>query len=58
MKTKSTNIFIMKITRGAVFFDLGASIGNFSLFSAAHGLKTYAFNRPEEFRGARTKSES
>jgi FkbM family methyltransferase len=35
--------YIMKIPRGAVFFDLGASIGNFSLFSAAHGLKTYAF---------------
>jgi FkbM family methyltransferase len=35
--------YILKIPRGAVFFDLGASIGNFSLFSAAHGLKTYAF---------------
>jgi FkbM family methyltransferase len=35
--------YIMKIPRGAVFFDLGASIGNFSLFSAARGLKTYAF---------------
>jgi FkbM family methyltransferase len=36
-------VYIMKIPRGAVFFDLGASIGNFSLFSAARGLKTYAF---------------
>ena len=35
--------YIMKMPEGAVFFDLGASIGNFSLFSAAHGLKTYAF---------------
>jgi FkbM family methyltransferase len=35
--------YIMKLPEGAVFFDLGASIGNFSLFSAAHGLKTYAF---------------
>jgi FkbM family methyltransferase len=35
--------YIMKMPLGAVFFDLGASIGNFSLFSAAHGLKTYAF---------------
>ena len=35
--------YIMKLPEGAVFFDLGASIGNFSLFAAAHGLKTYAF---------------
>jgi len=35
--------YIMRIPRGADFFDLGASIGNFSLFSAAHGLRTYAF---------------
>ena len=35
--------YILRIPRGADFFDLGASIGNFSLFSAAHGLKTYAF---------------
>jgi FkbM family methyltransferase len=35
--------YIAKMPEGAVFFDLGASIGNFSLFSAAHGLKTYAF---------------
>jgi FkbM family methyltransferase len=35
--------YIMKLPEGAVFFDLGASIGNFSLFSAAHGLKTYDF---------------
>jgi|HubBroStandDraft_6_1064221.scaffolds.fasta_scaffold110717_1 FkbM family methyltransferase len=35
--------YIMKLPKGAVFFDLGASIGNFSLFSAAHGLKTYSF---------------
>jgi FkbM family methyltransferase len=35
--------YIMKMPEGTVFFDLGASIGNFSLFSAAHGLKTYAF---------------
>jgi FkbM family methyltransferase len=35
--------YIMKMPEDAVFFDLGASIGNFSLFSAAHGLKTYAF---------------
>jgi FkbM family methyltransferase len=35
--------YIMKMPEGAVFFDLGASIGNFSLFSAARGLKTYAF---------------
>ena len=35
--------YIMKMPEGAVFFDLGASIGNFSLFSAAHGLQTYAF---------------
>ena len=35
--------YIMKLPEGTVFFDLGASIGNFSLFSAAHGLETYAF---------------
>lgn len=42
--------YILKMPRGAVFFDLGASIGNFSLFSAAHGLKTYAFEPdPQNF---------
>jgi FkbM family methyltransferase len=42
--------YIMKMPEGAVFFDLGASIGNFSLFSAAHGLKTYSFEAdPKNF---------
>jgi len=35
--------YITGMPKGAVFFDLGASIGNVSLFAAAHGLKTYAF---------------
>lgn len=35
--------YIDSLTPGSVFCDLGASIGHFSLYAAARGLRTYAF---------------
>jgi FkbM family methyltransferase len=35
--------FIEELAIDSVFYDLGASIGHFSLYAAARGLRTYAF---------------
>jgi FkbM family methyltransferase len=35
--------YIAQLPKGCVFFDLGASIGNFALFAALRGLETVAF---------------
>lgn len=43
--------WIDTLPKGAVFYDLGASIGNFSLYAANLGLKVYAFEPdPKSFK--------
>jgi FkbM family methyltransferase len=50
--------YIDRLPRGSVFYDLGASIGHFSMYAAARGMVTYAFEPdPKNFAALAANSK-